>query len=1098
MDEESLFAAALERASPGERRAFLDGACAGDAALRRRVELLLEAHERSTGILDQAGGTRDPAEVTAPADLRGGPGLERAGDLIAGRYRLLEPVGEGGMGTVWAAEQAHPVRRKVALKLIKAGMDSRSVLARFDAERQALALMDHPNIAKVLDGGATGAGRPFFVMEYVEGVPITQYCDGARLGIGGRLELLAAVCRAVQHAHAKGVIHRDLKPGNILVGLSDGRPVPRVIDFGLAKAMSGTLTDWTLQTAQGVMMGTPLYVSPEQADPANPDVDTRTDIYALGVILYELLTGSTPLEARRFREAGWQEALRMIKEEEPPRPSARLGASDALPALAARRRLDPSRLTRAVRGELDWIVMKCLEKDRSRRYESAGELGRDLERYLADRPVEACPPSAGYRIGKFLRRHRGPALAASAILLLLAGGVAGTAWGLVRADRARKSEAARADGERRANDRAQKRLRQVEAGVEALASVFHDLDPRAEEKEGRPLRAILGDRLARAAALLEGEGVGDPLTVAGLQDRLGRSLLGLGLAPEAVPLFEKAWATREALRGSDDPEALDSLGHLARAHRAAGRLDRAMPLLEEAFRLRAARSGPDDPGTITAMGDLAGGHREAGRLDLAVPLFEEVLRRRRALLGPGHPRTLDGMNDLAVAYRDAGKPGPAMPLLEEALRGRRALLGPDHVDTLDSMNNLADAHQSAGRLDLAVPLYEETLRLRRARLGPEHVDTLDSMNNLASAYRHSRKPKLALPLFEEAYRLTEARRGADHPGTLRSMNNLAGSYREAGRLDLALPLYEKSLERIRAVRGSDHPETLDAMNNLAVGYRSLNKPEKALPLLEEAVRMMKDRRGADHPATLVAMSNLAGAYKATGKLDLAVPLFEEALGLMKAKFGADHPDTLAAMSNLASAYGAARRLDLAVPLLKDAASGLERRRFADQNAGQVLRNLVGTLEHLGRLDEAEGWRRKWLEALEAGGEAGSAAHAAELRGLGGNLLGQEKWPEAEAALRRALAALEKSEPDSRATWGARSMLGRALAGQKRYEDAEPWLVRAYEEAGPREGEDPAEARRRLEGVAGRLARLYEEWGRPEKAREWRARGPGPATPAAGP
>src|SRR5437870_4805090 len=317
-----------------------------------------------------------------------------------GPYKLLQVIGEGGMGVVYMAEQEQPVKRRVALKLIKPGMDSRQVLSRFEAERQALALMDHPNIAKVFDGGMTNEGRPFFVMEYVKGVPITQYCDDARLSIQQRLKLFAQVCQAVQHAHQKGIIHRDLKPSNILVCLYDGQPVPKVIDFGLAKAMHQPLTEHTLHTAHGVMMGTPLYMSPEQAELNNLDVDTRTDIYALGVILYELLTGTTPLEKQRFKEAAWQEMLRLIKEEEPPRPSARLSGSKTLPSLAAQRQLEPVKLTKLVRGELDWIVMKCLEKDRARRYETANGFARDVQAYLADEPVEACPPSARYRPSK--------------------------------------------------------------------------------------------------------------------------------------------------------------------------------------------------------------------------------------------------------------------------------------------------------------------------------------------------------------------------------------------------------------------------------------------------------------------------------------------------------------------------------------------------------------------------------------------------------------------------------------------------------------------------------------------------------------------------
>jgi eukaryotic-like serine/threonine-protein kinase len=348
---------------------------------------------------------------------------DEIGIVVSGRYKLLERIGEGGMGTVWAAEQTQPVRRTVALKLIKAGMDSKTVLSRFEAERQALALMDHPNIAKVLDGGTTENGRPFFVMEYVKGIPITRYCDDARLSVSDRLALFVPVCQAVQHAHQKGIIHRDLKPSNILVCINDGKPVPKVIDFGLAKAMHQPLTEHTLHTAVGMLIGTPHYMSPEQAELNNLDVDTRTDIYALGVILYELLTGTTPLEKQRFKDVAWPEMLRHIKEEEPPRPSARLSGSGSLPNLATQRQIAPAKLSRLVRGELDWIAMKCLEKDRSRRYDTAIGLAKDVERYLAGEAVEACPPSTVYHLRKFVRKYRVVLAIASLIFLLLLGGL---------------------------------------------------------------------------------------------------------------------------------------------------------------------------------------------------------------------------------------------------------------------------------------------------------------------------------------------------------------------------------------------------------------------------------------------------------------------------------------------------------------------------------------------------------------------------------------------------------------------------------------------------------------------------------------------------
>ena len=363
----------------------------------------------------------------------------KPGAIISGRYKLLENIGEGGMGSVWVAEQQQPVKRRVAIKLVKAGMDSKQVLARFEAERQALAVMDHPNIAKVFDGGMTEQGRPYFVMEYVKGVPFTEYCDKARLSLKERLNLFIPVCQAVQHAHHKGIVHRDLKPSNILICLYDGKPVPKVIDFGLAKAMHQSLTDQSIYTGHGIMVGTPLYMSPEQAEHNNLDVDTRTDIYSLGVVLYELLVGTTPLERRQLQKAAFEEVLRLIQEVEPPRPSLRLSTSASLPSIAAQRSIDPKQLSRSVAGDLDWIVMKSLEKERSRRYETAIGLARDIERFLNDEAVEACPPSRTYRLKKFLRKHRGQVIAAGAVLLALIVGIAGTTLGMYQAIRAERA-----------------------------------------------------------------------------------------------------------------------------------------------------------------------------------------------------------------------------------------------------------------------------------------------------------------------------------------------------------------------------------------------------------------------------------------------------------------------------------------------------------------------------------------------------------------------------------------------------------------------------------------------------------------------------------
>ncbi len=403
--------------------------CAGNPQLRADVEALLKAHASDPGFLEQpagsVGGTVDQAR--GPDDARAAEtgGTEQPGAVLAGRYKLLEAIGEGGMGTVWMAQQTEPVKRVVAIKLIKAGLGSKTVLARFEAERQALALMDHPHIAKVLDAGATPDGRPFFAMELVKGMPITRYCDERRLNPRQRLELFVPVCQAVQHAHHKGVIHRDLKPSNVLVAQYDGKPVPKVIDFGVAKAAGQSLTEQTLVTGFGAIVGTLEYMSPEQAEINQLDIDTRSDVYALGVLLYELLTGSPPFSRKELENAGMLEMLRVIREQEPTRPSTKLSTAEGLPTLAANRGTEPAQLAKLVRGELDWIVMKALEKDRNRRYETANSLALDVQRYLADEAVQACPPSLRYRLEKFVRRHRA-ALATTAAALVMVCLLAGT------------------------------------------------------------------------------------------------------------------------------------------------------------------------------------------------------------------------------------------------------------------------------------------------------------------------------------------------------------------------------------------------------------------------------------------------------------------------------------------------------------------------------------------------------------------------------------------------------------------------------------------------------------------------------------------------
>jgi tetratricopeptide (TPR) repeat protein len=491
---EELFAGAMKIADGEARRAYLDQACGGDAALRREVESLLAAHFAAGDFLGQTVVLPQRELVT-----------EKPGTRI-GRYKLLEKIGEGGFGVVWMAEQEEPVRRRVALKIIKLGMDTKEVVARFEAERQALAMMDHPNIASVFDGGATDAGRPYFVMELVKGVPITEYCDVNKLFTSERLGLFMQVCHAVQHAHQKGVVHRDLKPSNILVTVKDDQPVPKVIDFGVAKATQMPLTDKTMFTRLNLCIGTPTYMSPEQAGLGSLDVDTRSDIYSLGVLLYELLTGRTPFDTEKILAAGYDAVMRFIREEEPPKPSTRLSTlkPEELTAVAAKRHAEPAKLERGMRGDLDWIVMKALEKDRRRRYETPDAFASDVARHLNSEPVTAAAPSALYTLQKFIHRHKaGLAVGASLLLLLLAGAAVST-WQAVRATRAERvqsvlrqqAEAARANERQlRLQAEAREKIAQADAFVRSGS-------PEEADKAMRTISSLLDDMNAPGAAAI--------------------------------------------------------------------------------------------------------------------------------------------------------------------------------------------------------------------------------------------------------------------------------------------------------------------------------------------------------------------------------------------------------------------------------------------------------------------------------------------------------------------------------------------------------------------------------------------------------------------
>jgi eukaryotic-like serine/threonine-protein kinase len=551
--------------------------------------------------------TPEPLPVTqdyAPEPESGEFGSlgEKLGTRI-GPYTLVEAIGEGGMGSVYRAEQVDPVKRTVALKLIKAGMDTRHVLARFEAERQALALMDHPNIARVLDAGATDAGRPFFVMELVRGVPITKFCDEHGLTPRERLELFIPVCQAIQHAHQKGIIHRDIKPSNVLVAMYDGRPVPKVIDFGVAKATEGQFAEAATFTGFGNVVGTPEYMSPEQAAPGQLDIDTRSDVYALGVLLYELLAGSTPHDRARLKKAALLEILRVIREEEPPRPSTKLSSSDALPSIAANRRMDPARLTRLIRGELDWVVMKALEKDRDRRYATANGFAADVQRYLADEPVSAGPPSRVYRMRKFVRRNKASVLAASLVVVALLAGVVGTSIGMVRADRARVAEERQREAAENARiDEARQRAR-AQTIAEFMQGILEGAGPSvAKGRDGKLLKELMD---AAAARIDGGKLKDDPEAESELRRTIGNVYQALSELDSAEGHLRRSVTLAKTIFDADDKRIDSSDLDLGACLLLRGQYDEAKSIAERVVAATGRRGESDTERAATAW-DLLG------------------------------------------------------------------------------------------------------------------------------------------------------------------------------------------------------------------------------------------------------------------------------------------------------------------------------------------------------------------------------------------------------------------------------------------------------------------------------------------------------------
>ena len=1046
------------------RAPFLERVCPGDKSLKQEVLSLLEHAEETGNFLEE------PALEVAAKELAMTAAAGEAGALPArplptaiGRYRIIRLLGEGGMGTVYEAEQEQP-RRPVAVKIIKPGFAAGQRLWRFEHEAQALGRLQHPGIAQIYEASTADTGfgpQPYFAMELIRGPSLQDYAKANSLNTRQRLALMVKICEAVNHAHLRGLIHRDLKPGNILV---DETGQPKVLDFGVAR-VTGSDEPATRQTDMGQLVGTLAYMSPEQvlADPL--ELDTRSDVYSLGVILYELLSGRLPYNVNR---RPLHVALQTIREDDP---------------------TSLRSINRNYRGDVETIVGKALEKDKTRRYASAADLGADIRRYLEDEPIAARPPSSSYQLQKFARRHTALVAGVAAVFVALAAGIAVSTSQAIRANRAglaalrerdRASAAQLAATEER--DRALKAEKTAETernrALAAEAQVVQQRDrvllekKRADQEAATALAVnnfLQNDLLAqasarvqsrpdtkpdpnlkvrtaldRAAAGITGKFDRQPGVEASIRQTIGKAYFDLGVYPEAQRQWERAVELRRRVLGQDHPDTLTSMNDLADAYRVQSAYKQAEPLFTKVLETRRRVLGEDNPATLSSINELASLYLDQGRDAQAEPLLVKALELQRRVLGPDHPDTLTSLHDLATAYDGERKIEQAESLAIQALEGRGRVLGEEHPQTARSRNLLAVLYQHEGKYEEAESLFNATVEVQRRVLGDEHSDTLTSMNNLAILYRAEGKYDQAEAVYIRVLEIRRRVLGKEHANTLISMNNLAVLYGYEGKFAQAEPLYSEALDIQRRLLGEENPNTLHFLANLGGLYRVEGKYTQADAVLTKALDLRRRVLGETHPDTLRSMLELGLLDRAQGKNAQAEQLLTQVLETQRRVLAPEHPDTLRSMTDLGLVYHDEGKDELAEPLLIKTLE-LRRRILGPANPD--------TLNTMGTLAEVE--------------------------------LQQQKYAAAEPLLREAASATEKTGPDAWSRYYFQGLLGASLAGQNRFAEAEPLLVSGCEGMVQRKATVPADSRALMAQAGQRVVQLYMSWGKAEKAAEWR-------------